>query len=183
MDKLILKGPFAFMDNIDAMCPDFLNGAGGVYLWCVPSKNGFYRVYYVGKAKNFRERFKKHLANYRSGQYTLHSLSGLISGNKTIIHEARSGFIEGYQHLNYKEILAELFSTMVMFYVELPNTQNLDADAKALENAIANKVYSNPLNILDASENFGSNNDVVKFIEIDTQDSFIVNITSDAIAI
>lgn len=98
MKKISFKGPFKLIG--EPLVFEYTNQVNGVYLWCVKTDDGIFRVYYVGEAENIGTRLKTHLKNHINGRYSGHCIESLKNNIKILMHRADEGMIPKFSDID-----------------------------------------------------------------------------------
>jgi hypothetical protein len=120
----------------------------GVYLWTVPTPNG-YLVYYVGETGvNFRTRMRDHYKEQLSGMYHIYDPEQFCLGRKCELWRGIYGKGGIRDHNKFLEILPEIAPVLVrfinIFHFYVAPMQCDRRIRERLEAALANHLYEQP---------------------------------------
>ena len=178
MQHLDFKGPFRF-EVKPVIFDDLENGVGGVYLVCVQSEDGLFRVYYIGQSANMKKRLRDRLKNRLDGLYSGHLVSALQNNIKILVHRSGEGIVYRFtKYFQQAEYNRDFLNALHLFYAEIPEsgTENGKNLRCRIETGLANKIEDSGPNILDIGH-LTSQNKKRETLRICTENSMIEYLT------
>jgi hypothetical protein len=142
---LRLEGPYGYVDTGNLQAVKKSDGADetGVYMWAVPTEEGYMTTYIGITGRSFAKRTKEHAQCYLSGEYGTYRLERLKQG------EARRIFPGTCRDAEMEEFIRNHDKIFPEIKKYLHNTEifliPLDGDKRSrerLESAISDKIRS-----------------------------------------
>jgi len=144
--ELRFYGPLE--SHADSFIANKLPEIAGIYVWCVRSPDGIYRVHYVGEAANLRSRCRQHWRDQLAGKYDAFLPTALRNNLKVLVHRARIGVVPRYQdELSAEQANRQYLGCISVFYAAVPEHASRSARCQ-FETAIAHAVEDWGQNIL-----------------------------------
>lgn len=130
---------------------DNIEQISGVYLWCIKADDNVFRVYYVGEARDIKDRLNVHLSMLLKGKYTGHHIDSLKNNVKILMHRAEEGMVPRFNNIDANEFNKELARNIFIFFAQISDIgdQNINKWNRCrFETAICMHIENSGANIL-----------------------------------
>lgn len=119
MDKLHFYGPYRMVG--EPLLFDNMDQVSGIYLWCVKSDEGVFRVYYVGEAHDIKHRHYDHLSKQLKGLYVGHCIDALKRNVKILMHRGADGMVPRFSNIDANKFNEDFVGNIWVFFAPIPD--------------------------------------------------------------